>query len=167
MPGYAPTSAPKSTLPTSTNLPQSRDVAIADFTSNTYVPFSILLTGDIAADANMVAVWSPKETRFVLRGGCIQVLCLTSCAGTPVGGYSFGELIFHDELTSARIFPITTYHITQTLAGWVNAITPWNFDLGKGYKSAAKNNRLRIGGSIGIGTGVFYCIGMLWGVQEL
>jgi hypothetical protein len=167
MPGYAPVSAPKSSLPTATNLPQPRDVAIPDFTSNTFVPFSVVLTGDISVDAGMVAVWSPRETRFVLRGGYIHVLCLASCAGTPVGGISVGELLFFDELTSARIFPITNYHITQTLAGWVNAITPWHFNLGKGYKSLTKNNRLRIGGSIGIGAGQFYCTGQLWGVQEL
>jgi hypothetical protein len=165
MPGYAPTSAPPASMPSTANLPQPRDVAIPDFTSNTYVPVYTVLTGDIAADANKIAVWSPKETRFVLRGGYIHVACIVSCAGTPVAGLSDGELTLQDE--SAPILAITNYHITKTLAGWVNAITPWHFDLGKGYKSATKNNRLRIGGSIGIGTGQFFVTGLLWGVQEL
>jgi len=163
MPGYAPVSAPKSSLPTSTNLPQPRDVAIPDFTSNTYVPVSGVITGNITTSANMLVAWAPKETRFVLRGGYIHVLCLTSLAGAASGG----ELWFFDETLTQTVLPITTYHGTQTLQNWVNAITPWHFDLGKGYKSLTKNNRLMIGGTLAIGTGQLYCAGLLWGVQEL
>jgi hypothetical protein len=111
-------------------------------------------------------VWAPKETRFVLRGGYVHILCWASCAGTPVGGSSVGELCFYDEQQTNIVLSITNYHITQTLAGWVNSITPWHFDLGKGYRSKLKNNRLQIGGTVGIGVGHFYCSGLLWGIQE-
>jgi hypothetical protein len=161
MPGYAPTSAPPSTLANAQNLPQPRDVAVPDFTSNTYVAVAGILTGNINLLANQLAVWSPRETRFVLRGGYIHILCTTSLAGAA----SPGELWFNDE--SAPVMPITSYHGTLTLQNWVNAITPWHFDLGKGYKSAAKNNRLMIGGTLAIGAGIIYCAGLLWGVQEL
>jgi hypothetical protein len=162
MPGYAPTSAPPSTLANAQNLPQPRDVAVPDFTSNTYVPFAGVLTGNINASANWLAVWSPRETRFVLRGGYVHILCTVSLAGTA----NPGELWFYDD-TSGFVLPITSYHGTLTLVNWVNAITPWHFDLGKGFKSATKNNRLMIGGTLAIGAGQLYCSGLLWGVQEL
>ena len=163
MPGYAPTSAPPASLPNLQNLPQPRDVAVPDFTSNTYVPFYGAMTGDITAAANYLAVWTPKETRFVLRGGYVQVLCTANCAGTA----AHAMLLFIDETSLAPVLPITFYHGTLTTAGYVAAVTPWHFDLGKGYKSTAKNNRLRIMGSQGIGGGSFICSGLLWGVQEL
>jgi hypothetical protein len=161
VPDYAPVTAPKSSLPMATNIPQPRDVALPDFTANTYVPFWGQLTGVINAPANFLSVWTPKETRFVLRGGYITIVCSSSCAGIAAAT----SLSFFDE--SSIIMPITTYHTTQTLVGWVNAITPWHFDLGKGYKSKAKNNRLMIGGQLPIGTGIFECSGLVWGVQEL
>jgi len=161
VPGFAPTSAPPASMPTSANLPQPRDVAMPDFTSNTYVPFSGTLTGTITT--NLLAVWSPRETRFVLRGGYVHILCTTSLAGTAAPG----ELWFYDETNAAQVMPITSYHGTLTLVNWVNAITPWHFDLGKGYKSLTKNNRLMIGGTLAIGAGQLYCAGLLWGVQEL
>jgi len=151
-------------MPTTANLPQPRDVAIPDFTSNTYVPFNGVITGDLTNTANMLAVWSPRETRFVLRGGYVQIVCFISCAGPAAQP---GELWFFDEVYGQRVLPITSYHGTQTLVNWVNAITPWHFDLGKGYKSMAKNNRLLIGGTLSIGAGQLYCAGLLWGVQEL
>jgi len=163
MPGYAPTSAPRSSMPTTANLPQPRDVAVPDFTSNTYVPFSGTITGTITSTANMLAVWSPRETRFVLRGGYVHILCLASLAGTATAG----ELLFFDETTSDPVIPITSYNGTGTLINWVNSISPWHFDLGKGYKSKVKNNRLLIGGTLAIGAGQLYCAGLLWGVQEL
>jgi len=163
VPDYSPVTAPKSSLPAATNLPQPRDVAIPDFTSNTYVPFSGTITGNITAAANMLVAWAPKETRFVLRGGYVHILCTTSCAGAA----SAGELGFYDEGLGFPIMPITSYHGTLTLVNWVNSITPWHFDLGKGFKSLTKNNRLLIGGTLSIGAGVFYCAGLLWGVQEL
>jgi len=163
MPDYAPVTAPRSSLPMATNIPQPRDVAMPDFTSNTYVPFWGQITGVINATANMLPVWTPKETRFVLRGGYISIVCTSSCTGP--GGVA--TLSFFDEASSPPILPITSYHTTQTLVGWVNAVVPWHFDLGKGYKSKAKNNRLLIGGQLAIGTGVFECSGLLWGVQEL
>ena len=43
---------------------------------------------------------------------------------------------------------------------------PWEFDLGKGYRSIDKNNKLYIGGGVGIGAGIFRCSGLVWGVQE-
>lgn len=167
MPGYAPTSAPPASMPATANLPQPRDVAVPDFTSNTYVPVNGVLTGDISNAANWIAIWSPRETRFVLRGGYLSVLCFTSCAGTAVGSVGDGNLFFYDEVAASPVMSITAYHITKTQAGWVNSIIPWHFDLGKGYKSQAKNNRLRVGGSIGIGGGQFWVTGLLWGVQEL
>src|SRR4030095_16475268 len=163
MPGYAPTSAPPASMPTSTNLPQPRDVAVPDFTSNTYVPFIASMSGNIVSAANMGVAWAPRETRFVLRGGYIHVLCTVSCAG----GALHGELWFCDATMSHPVLPITNYHGTQTLQSWVNSITPWHFDLGKGYKSLTKNNRLMIGGTLDIGVGRLYCAGLLWGVQEL
>ena len=163
MPGYAPTSAPRSSMPTTANLPQPRDVAMPDFTSNVYVPFSGTITGDITNTANMLNVWSPRETRYVLRGGYVHILCLASLAGTATAG----ELLFFDETNAQPVLPITSYHGTLTLINWVNAITPWHFDLGKGFKSAVKNNHLRIGGTLAIGAGQLYCSGLLWGVQEL
>jgi len=163
MPGYAPTSAPPASMPSTANLPQPRDVAVPDFTSNTYVAFSGTITGTITNTVNMLAVWSPKETRFVLRGGYVHILCLASLAGTATAG----ELWFFDETTAQPVLPITSYHGTLTLVNWVNAITPWHFDLGKGYKSMTKNNRLLIGGTLAIGSGQLYCAGLLWGVQEL
>jgi hypothetical protein len=162
MPDYAPVTAPKSSLPMATNIPQPRDVAMPDFTSNTYVPFAGVLTGNINTAANMVVAWAPRETRFVLRGGYVHILCTASLAGAA----SPGELLFQDE-TANIVLPITSYHGTQTLVNWVNAISPWHFDLGKGYKSAAKNNRLLIGGTLAIGAGLLYCTGLVWGVQEL
>jgi hypothetical protein len=163
MPGYAPTSAPRSSMPTTANLPQPRDVAMPDFTSNVYVPFTGSLTGNINLAANMLAAWAPRETRFVLRGGYVQIVCGTSCAGTA----NSAVLSFYDELAAQPILPITTYNGTGTLINWVNSVTPWHFDLGKGYKSQGKNNRLLIGGTLAIGAGLFYCTGLLWGVQEL
>lgn len=162
MPDYAPVTAPKSSLPMATNIPQPRDVAMPDFTSNTYVPFNGSLTG--AIQTTLLPVWTPRETRFVLRGGYVHILCTTSCAA---GGANAAELWFYDETTAAPVLPITSYHSNQTLVNWVNSVTPWHFDLGKGYKSLAKNNRLMIGGTAGIATGVFFCQGLLWGVQEL
>jgi hypothetical protein len=163
MPGYAPTSAPRSSMPTTANLPQPRDVAMPDFTSNVYVPFSGTITGTITSTANMLAVWSPRETRFVLRGGYIHILCLVSLGGAATAG----ELLFFDETNAQPVLPITSYNGTGTLINWVNAVTPWHFDLGKGFKSAVKNNRLLIGGTLAIGAGQLYCSGLLWGVQEL
>ena len=163
MPGFAPTSAPPSSMPTSANLPQPRDVALPDFTSNTYVPFQGTITGNITATASMFPAWVPKETRFILRGGYVQILCITSCAGTA----AHAMLWFFDEGLGQPVLPITFYHGTATPAGWVNDIIPWHFDLGRGYKSVAKNNRLMVGGTTGIGAGQFYCTGLLWGVQEL
>jgi hypothetical protein len=163
VPTYAPTSAPRSSMPATANVPQSRDVALADFTSNVYVPFAGTITGDITNTANMLAVWSPRETRFVLRGGNVHILCTTSLAGTATAA----ELWFYDELAAQPVLSITSYHGTLTLVNWVNDITPWHFDLGKGFKSAGKNNRLRIGGTLAVGAGVLYCSGLLWGVQEL
>jgi hypothetical protein len=161
MPGYAPTSAPPASMPSTANLPQPRDVAVPDFTSNTYVPFAGVLTGNINTLAGRLPVWAPRETRFVLRGGYVHVLCTVSLAGAALRG----ELWFYDE--TDLVMPITSYDGTLTLQNWVNAITPWHFDLGKGYKSAAKNNRLMIGGTLAIGAGILYCAGLLWGVQEL
>ena len=162
MPGYAPTSAPPASMPSTVNLPQPRDVAVPDFTSNTYVPFAVSLTGNIHLGAGRLPVWTPKETKFVLRGGYVHVLCLASLAGAA----NAGELWFYDE-SDGFVLPITSYNGTLTLVNWVNAITPWHFDLGKGYKSQTKNNRLLIGGTLAIGAGVLYCTGLLWGVQEL
>jgi hypothetical protein len=150
-------------MPTTANLPQPRDVAIPDFTSNVYVAFAGTITGDITITANMLAVWAPRETRFVLRGGYVHIVCTTSLAGTA----NAAELWFYDETSTQRVQPITSYHGTQTLVNWVNSITPWHFDLGKGFKSATKNNRLLIGGTLAIGAGALYCSGLLWGVQEL
>jgi hypothetical protein len=146
-------------MPTTANVPQPRDVAVPDFTSNTYVPFSGAITGNLTSVPSMLVVWAPKETRFVLRGGYIHVLCTVSCAGAA----SAGELGFYDEGFGFPIMPITSYHGTQTLVNWVNAITPWHFDLGKGFKSLAKNNRLLIGGTLAIGAGTLYCSGIVWG----
>jgi len=163
MPGYAPTSAPRSSMPTTANLPQPRDVAMPDFTSNTYVPFAGTITGNIHFPGGMLVVWAPRETRFVLRGGYVHILCTTSLAGAA----SAGELGFYDEQPTQLILPITSYHGTGTLINWVNNVTPWHFDLGKGYKSATKNNRLLLGGTQPIGLGTLWCVGLLWGVQEL
>jgi hypothetical protein len=159
VPNFAPTSAPKSSMPTTTNIPQSRDVAIPDFTSNTYAAFNVTITGNIATPGSMGLVWAPRETRFVLRGGYVHILCLVALVG------AIGELWLYDELSTQPALPITNYGPT-TLAGWVNAIIPWHFDLGKGLKSQAKNNRLLIGGTTTIGAGQLQCSGQVWGVQE-
>jgi hypothetical protein len=138
-------------------------VAVPDFTSNTYVPFFGSITGNIGLTANMLAVWSPRETKFMLRGGYVHILC--TIAGTGAAG-QFGELLFYDEGSPSPVLPITSYAGTQA-AGWVNTIAPWHFDLGKGFKSATKNNRLMIGGTLAIGAGTFACFGLVWGIQEL
>jgi hypothetical protein len=163
MPGYAPTSAPPSTLANAQNLPQPRDVAIPDFTSNTYVGFNGTLTGDISNPANMLSVWTPKETKFVLRGGYVLVVCETAAAGA-VG---YGTLAFFDNILAQPVLPICPYIANNTPVGWVSDIVPWHFDLGKGFKSIGKNNVLKIGGTVTIGAGVFRCTGLVWGIQEI
>lgn len=164
MPGYAPTSAPPSTLANAQNLPQPRDVAIPDFTSNVYVPFNVLMSGPDINVANAATVWAPRETRFVLRGGYVFIDCEADCTGAAAVGF----LRFLDVgSTTGTVLTICSYRPNATKTGEVNDIVPWKFDLGKGYKSQEKNAILKIGGNSAIGTGVFRASGLVWGVQEL
>lgn len=168
---------PRSTLPASANLPQPREVVMPDFTSNTFAAFSATITGDISLVANMLAIWSPRETRFTLRGGYILVLCTTNLAGAGTQAI----LSLFDEAANQPVLPLGIYAPAATLAGdpvvgsWPAGTAgggarlfcvPWEFDLGRGYRSLAKNNRLLIGGGAGIGGGALRCAGLIWGVQE-
>ena len=102
------------------------------------------------------------------RATCSAAGTSTSSASRHSRGTATaGELLFFDETNAQPVLPITSYNGTGTLINWVNGITPWHFDLGKGFKSAVKNNRLLIGGTLAIGAGQLYCSGLLWGVQEL
>jgi len=163
-----PSTAPISSLagPLTTHLPEPRDVALPDFTSDTYVSVNVTLTGAIDAAANWGTIWAPRESRFVLRGGYLFVLCYLPCNG-PLGAGVVADsvLSLYDEAAPSLVLPITSYKNT-TPAGWVNDIVPWHFDLGKGYRSKLKNNRLRVGGTVGIGTGQIWVTGLVWGVQD-
>jgi len=177
---FAPTSAPPATAPSTANLPQPRDVAIPDFTSNTYAPFTAPLTGTISAIASMAVIWAPVQTRFVLRGGYVICSCVVTCTGTDA---KFGVLtLFDSDGTTAKpILPLGLYTPTTTAIGdiicgtfpFANAAAarytagPFRFSLGRGYRSTGVNNKLVIGGNRDIGAGVFNLYGLVWGVQEL
>ena len=68
----------------------------------------------------------------MLRGGYVHILCPSSLAGTATAG----ELLFFDETNAQPVLPITSYHGTQTLINWVNAITP-------GTSTSARASRAR------------------------
>jgi hypothetical protein len=179
MPTYAPVSAPKSSMPTTTNLPQPRDVALPDFTSNVYVPFNFNCTGAINTAAGMKAAWIPVQTRFVLRGGYILAYCTTTCTGASALPSAFS---FYDGEVAAptHIVTVGMYHAGTTAVGdivvgvspFANApaarftAVPFSFDLGRGYRSRTKGNSLLIGGSRDIGAGIIQAYGMVWGIQE-
>src|SRR5262245_36209818 len=104
---------PRSSLPVSSNLPQPREVVTPDFTSNVYVPVSGQLTGAIDLAANMLAAWTPVQTRFVLRGGYIMVHCTTDCAGTP----GPARLNLFDNSVTNLVLPLGLYDAGTTKTG--------------------------------------------------
>ena len=136
MPGYAPTSAPRSSMPTTANLPQPRDVAMPDFTSNVYVPFS----GDrdrghhhrrptcstrVGAERN--ALRAPRR----LHPG--RLPASLACTATPVARINCES---SDSTTNALPAPVPIVHLQRhrRRMGWVNDIVPWPFDLGQGLQ---------------------------------
>lgn len=169
----------KSSLPASTNLPQPRDVSFPDFTSNTYAPFAFAITGNISQNTSMGVLWAPVQARFVLRGGYILAICVANLVG---GGPTILQLFDEKgfESTPQYVMPVGMYNPTTTVAGDLicgaypaganaagarMAAVPFEFDLGRGYRSRAIGNRLLIGGG-NIGAGQIYVSGLVWGVQE-
>lgn len=156
----------------STSAPQPREVLIPDATSDTFAPFVGGITGDISAVANMMTVWTPIGTSFILRGGYVLAVCDVALAGAlPVAFLSL-----YDGDNTHRFMPLGLYRPNATLAGEVicgeeitaatrpNAV-PWRFDLGKGYRSLSPKNKILIGGGAAIGAGSIIVQGMLWGIQ--
>jgi len=104
---------------------------------------------------------------------------VTTCTGTDA---KLGVLSFYDsDGTTPKVFmPLGFYTPTTTAIGdivcgvfpFANAAAarytavPFSFDLGRGYTSVAKGNKLVIGGNRDIGAGAFNITGLLWGVQE-
>jgi hypothetical protein len=165
---------PRPLFPAS-GVPQPRDVTYPDFTSDTYVPFALSITGNINLTANMGTVWAPMGVRFRLRGGYVMVVCSVTCAGAS----ALGELYFYDNDENHTILPLGWYSANATALGEIVVGTdrftstgsrivgaPWPFDLGRGYRSLTAGNPLKIGGILPIGAGTFYCSGQVWGVQE-
>ena len=156
----------------STSAPQPREVLIPDQTSDTYAPFRGQITGTIQLAASMMTLWTPIGTTFVVRGGYMLAVCLATCTGAAAAGI----LGLFDGSELHPFFPVGLYFPAAQAVGEVivgDDVTtgtrphavPWRFDLGKGYRSMAASNKILLGGTNTIGTGIIYVQGMLWGIQ--
>jgi hypothetical protein len=90
----------------------------------------------------ITTVWTPTTgTKFRLMGGCISVSA--AC-----------NVLFEDNAAAAGNFIFRTPKLA--------ADTPYNFDLGNGYKSAAVNQLLKATSSAAAAI-----TGTLYGIEEL
>ena len=137
-----------------------------DFTSNTYVPFSGIHHRQHHHHGEHARPCGRPAER---RATCSAAATSTSSASRHSRARRPpASSLFFDETDAQPVLPITSYNGTLTLHELgQRASHPGTSISGKGYKSAVKNNRLLIGGTLAIGAGQLYCSGLLWGVQEL